>query len=131
MGNKEKGSNAERDLIHMFWATKQWTAIRVAGSGSMKYPAPDILASCSGIHLAIECKATSANYQYLEKREVEELVQFARTAGARALIAVKFNRTPWCFLNPDDLPATEKNYSVTPKLAERRGMTFEEITKNA
>lgn len=97
----------------------------------MKYPAPDILASNNGVHLAIECKATSAKQQYLEKREVKELVEFAKTAGARPLIAVRFNRTPWYFLNPDDLPATEKNYVVTPKMAERRGLTFEEITKSA
>lgn len=130
MGNKEKGSNAERELIHTFWATKQWTAIRVAGSGSMRYPAPDILASCNGMHLAIECKATKADYQYLEKREVKELVEFAKTAGARPLVAVRFDRKQWYFLNPDDLPATEKNYAITPELAELRGMTFEEITKN-
>lgn len=130
MSSKQKGSNAERELIHIFWATKEWTACRVAGSGSMKYPAPDIIANKAGISLAIECKSTSHSHQYLEKREVEELVAFAKMAGARPLVAVRFNRRPWFFLDPSDLKETDRNFAVTPELAERRGITFEELTKS-
>ncbi len=39
---KSKGSAAERELIHKFWANS-WGAIRVAGSGSSQFPSPDIL----------------------------------------------------------------------------------------
>jgi len=130
MSSKSKGSNAERELIHLFWATKKWTACRVAGSGSMKYPAPDIIANKEGVNLAIECKITSQNNQYLEKREVEELIEYARKAGARPLIAVRFNRKPWRFLNPDDLKKTEQNCVITPELAELRGLLFEELTQS-
>ena len=129
MGAKQKGSNAERELIHLFWATKVWTACRVAGSGSMKYPAPDIIANKAGVNLAIECKATSSKYQYLERREVDELVEYAKTAGARPLIAVRFDRSPWRFLNPFDLEKTAQNFVVTPELAVRRGLLFEELVK--
>jgi Holliday junction resolvase len=128
MGNKEKGSNAERELIHAFWA-KQWTACRVAGSGSMKYPSPDIIANRQGINLAIECKATNSKYQYLEKREVEELVAYAQIAGARPLVAVRFFRKEWRFLNPEDLSDSGKNLSVTQELSESKGITFEELIK--
>ena len=130
MGSKEKGSNAERELIHLFWGTKEWTACRVAGSGSMKYPAPDIIANKEGINLAIECKSTKSNNQYLEKREVAELIEYAKKAGARPLVAVRFNRMPWRFLDPADLEKTELNCVVTPELAERRGLTFEELTQS-
>jgi Holliday junction resolvase len=129
MSAKQKGSNAERELIHLFWATKEWTACRVAGSGSMKYPAPDIIANKEGMNLAIECKSTGSNNQYLEKREVDELVEYAIKAGARPLIAVRFDRKEWRFLNPDDLNITGKSFAVTPELAELRGLTFEELTK--
>lgn len=129
MKAKLKGSNAERELIHLFWGTKEWTACRVAGSGSMKYPSPDIIANKQGINLAIECKSTSSNNQYLEKREVAELVSYAKLAGARPLIAVRFDRQPWRFLNPDDLNPTEKNLVITPEMAELKGMTFEDLTK--
>ena len=129
MSSKQKGSNAERELIHLFWATKEWTACRVAGSGSMKYPAPDIIANKAGISLAIECKSTAQNNQYLEKREVKELISFAEMSGARPLIAVRFNRKQWRFLDPVDLGSTEQNFVVTLALAERRGLTFEELTR--
>ena len=127
MTAKQKGCNAERELIHAFWSVS-WTACRVAGSGSMKYPAPDIIANKKGINLAIECKATSSKYQYLEKREIDELVAYARMAGARPLIAVRFNRREWRFLNPDDLQCSGLNLVITPELAEARGLTFDELT---
>ena len=40
---KSKGSKAERDLIHMFWA-KGFGAMRAAGSGSTQHPSPDVIA---------------------------------------------------------------------------------------
>lgn len=129
MKAKLKGSNAERELIHLFWGTKEWTACRVAGSGSMKYPSPDIIANRQGINLAIECKATGGSSQYLEKREVEELVDYAKRAGARPLVAVRFNNKPWRFLNPDDLKATGQFFAITVEMAEFKGLTFEELTK--
>ncbi len=130
MKAKVKGSNAERELIHLFWGTKEWTACRVAGSGSMKYPSPDIIANKQGINLAIECKATGSNNQYLEKREVNELVQYAKVAGARPLIAVRFDRQQWRFLNPDDLKTTGQSFVITSEMAELKGLTFEDLTKS-
>lgn len=44
MSHKSKGINAEREIIHLFWSMPGWTACRVAGSGSMKYPSPDVIA---------------------------------------------------------------------------------------
>ncbi|MBI4146460.1 Holliday junction resolvase [Candidatus Woesearchaeota archaeon] len=129
MSNKQKGNNAERELIHLFWQTNQWTACRVAGSGSMKYPAPDIIANKQGINLAIECKSTKENNQYLEKREVKELVEYARRAGARPLIAVRFNSMHWRFVNPEDLNDTGNNYAINREHAELKGLLFEELIK--
>jgi len=125
----QKGSNAERELIHLFWA-KEWAACRVAGSGRQNYPAPDVIANRAGINLAIECKATKSNSQYLEKREVEELKAYAERAGARALIALRFNNTPWIFLSPDDLDQTAVSFVTTKEKAQLRGISFENLVKN-
>ena len=57
---KKKGTDAERDLIHIFWKNG-WAAVRIAGSGSMKYPSPDILAGKNGTLYAIECKTTKSS----------------------------------------------------------------------
>ena len=58
MSRKSKGINAERDLIHKFWNVEGWSAVRVAGSGSMKYPSADVLATNKLRRLAIECKTS-------------------------------------------------------------------------
>jgi len=130
MTSKIKGSNAERELIHLFWSTKDWTACRVAGSGSMKYPSPDIIASRGGLSLAIECKTTSKQYQYLEKKEIEELIDYSRKSGARPLVAVRFARKPWRFLDPNDLDKNKQSFSINVSLSELRGLTFEELAKS-
>lgn len=125
----QKGAKTERELIHLFWAN-QWAAVRVAGSGRQNYPAPDVIANKAGINLAIECKATKSTSQYLEKREVEELKAYAERAGARALIALRFNNTPWIFLNPDDLDQTDVSFVTTKEKAQLRGISFEQLTKH-
>ena len=125
----QKGAKTERELVHLFWA-QEWAACRVAGSGRQNYPAPDVIANKQGINLAIECKATKAESQYLEKREVEELKAYAARAGARALIALRFNNTPWIFLNPEDLDETPSSFVATKEKAQLRGTTFEQLTKH-
>lgn len=97
----------------------------------MKYPSPDIIAQKDGVNLAIECKATRDNNQYLEKREVDELIDYARRAGARPLVAVRFDRKPWRFLNPEDLDLKTASVGINQELAELRGLLFEELTKDA
>jgi len=127
--NKHKGCNAERELIHLFWKTNNWTACRVAGSGSMKYPSPDILAHRDGLSLAIECKITKSDYQYLEKREIEELLSFSKISGCRPFVAVRFFRSDWRFLAPEDLKDSGSSFVITPDIAELKGLLFEDIIK--
>ena len=55
--SKRKGTNAERDLIKLFWSVG-WAAVRVAGSGSMQFPSPDLLVGNKIRRLAIEVKTT-------------------------------------------------------------------------
>ncbi|RMD58341.1 Holliday junction resolvase [Candidatus Woesearchaeota archaeon] len=127
MANKQKGSAAERELIHMFWKTGKWTACRVAGSGSMRYPSPDIIANKNGINLAIECKKTSKNRQYFDAKEIESLLEYSKLAGARALVAIKFPKQPWKFLDASELLRTCENYVATKDLLELKGLEFREL----
>lgn len=128
MSVKEKGSNAERELLHMFWA-KGFAAVRSAGSGSMKYPGPDLIASNKARRLAIECKSTKKNKQYLDKHDVEQLREFCDIFGAEPWFAVRFSRTNWLFLSPEDIEKTEKGYVIDSKVAERRGLLIDEVIK--
>lgn len=126
MSRKSKGINAERELITLFWS-KGWASIRVAGSGSMRYPSADIIASNRLRRLAIECKSSKSKSKYLTKEEVEDLKTFAGLFGAEPWVAVRFDRTDWLFLVLEDLKDTGNNFLVSLELAKNKGLLFEEV----
>ena len=128
MSHKSKGINAERELIHAFWAVK-WAAIRVAGSGSSRYPSPDVLAGNASRRVAIECKASKDLVKYLTQKEVSELKTFSEIFGAEAWIGMRFNDMKWYFLALEDLRKTGKSLSISVELAKRKGLTFEELVE--
>jgi len=126
MPQKQKGSNAERDLVHKFWATGSWAAHRIAGSGSSKYPSPDIIASNNIRRLAIECKSSKTSV-YIPKEEIGALQEFSKMFGAEPWVAVRFDRQEWYFISIDDMNETNTNYSVSLELAKQKGLLFEEF----
>lgn len=127
MNKKGKGTCAERDLIHKFWGTNVWVAHRIAGSGSSKYPSPDIIASNNIRKLAIECKCSKIERVYIPKKEIEELKKFGEMFGAETWLGFKFSKIDWLFLAIDDLHRTEENYSISIEKAKTRGLLFEEL----
>ena len=129
MSVKSKGINAERELIHLFWSNK-WTAVRVAGSGSNRYPSPDILASNAVRRLAIEAKITKDKYKHFSADEIFQLKEFSCKFGAEPWIAIKFNRNSWFFLDLDSLTATGSNFSISLELAKNKGVSFGELIKD-
>lgn len=128
MSSKSKGINAERELIHMFWANG-WCAHRIAGSGSSKYPSPDIIAARVDRKLAIEAKVINELNKYLAAEDVEQLNVFSALFGAEAWIAVKFKRNDWFFIKTNELVKTEKGFSISLNLAKNKGMSFFDLLK--
>ena len=128
MNTKSKGSNAERELIHAFWE-HGFAAVRAAGSGSMKYPSPDVFALKGNRRIAIECKATKNQYKYFEKREIEELEKFSHMSRAEAYVAVKFKGHPWYFLQTVQLVEKDKSFLVDLVRAQERGISFEKLVE--
>lgn len=129
MSTKSKGTNAERELVHMFW-NSGWTAIRVAGSGSSRYPSADVIATGNSRIIAIESKATKDTAKYFPKEEISLFKEFCQRFGAEAWIAIKFIRKPWYFLKIEDLEHTSSNHCLTLGLAEKKGLSFEMLIKN-
>ena len=127
MSRKSKGTNAERELIRFFWNTGDWAAMRAAGSGSSRYPCPDILAGNNIRKLAIECKTSKNNNVYLQKKEILELGEFAKKFGAESWVGIRFDKNDWCFLSLEDIKSTEKGFSISAALARRKGLLFEEM----
>ena len=125
MSSKSKGINAERELVHRFWS-KGWTAVRIAGSGSSRYPSPDILAGNNARKLAIECKSTKRESKYLTKKEVLELKSFSQIFGAEPWIGVKFEKE-WFFISAHEIRETDKGFGVIESEARAKGLLFDEL----
>ena len=127
VNRKAKGTGAERELIHSFWKCG-WAAIRVAGSGSIKYPTPDILASNNLRKVAIEVKATKEDAQYITKDQIRQLGEFCKLFGAEAWIAVRFDNRGWFFVSLEELRETAGSFVLDYGKATALGMSFAEFT---
>src|SRR3989344_1851876 len=123
MSLKSKGINAERELVHMFWA-KDWACLRIAGSGSSRYPSPDLLVGNKLRRLAVECKTTKEKSKYFDKERIYSLRKFADVFGAEPWVAVKFKGHEWYFVPTDDLKETGQGFMVDSGMANRQGMRF-------
>ncbi len=127
---KAKGSRAERELV-AFFNEHGWSCLRAAGSGSSKYPAPDILAGNAIRRVAIECKVTKDEKKYIPNAEIEQLNTFAKNFGAEAWIGVKLGSNEWFFLMPEDAEKTAGSHVISLKIARLRGLRKEELLGNS
>ncbi len=100
----------------------------MAGSGSMPFPCPDLLAGKKGRALAIECKS-GKNTRYITKEQMNELTTFSRGFGAESWVGIRFNNEDWYFLKPQQLgkSRTGKNFFISRDLASEKGTTFKEL----
>jgi len=126
MSRKSKGINAERDLVHAFWG-KGYACVRIAGSGSSRYPSADLVVGKGSRKMVVECKATKKDKQYFDKTQIELFKQFATIFGGEPWIAVKFDRKEWSFLKIEELNDSGKNYCISDKKAPIIGRSFEEL----
>lgn len=126
---KAKGTAAENELIHQFW-DNEWVAIRVAGSGSTKYPSPDLLASCGHRKIVLEIKVVSSIKKYFPEQEIKDLEFFGEKFGTESWVGVKYEGNQWFFLPTNELDLTKSgNYVITLIEMKRKGFTFEEMIK--
>ncbi len=126
INQKAKGTKGERELVR-FFNEAGWSAIRVAGSGSSRYPSPDILAANAIRRLAIECKVTREQKKYFPPDEIEQLQTFSQRFGAESWMGVKFAGESWYFVLLEDLEQTKAGWAISAKDAKRRGLTAEEL----
>ena len=126
MDTKAKGTKGERELVKLF-NEAGWSCIRVAGSGSSRYPSPDLLAGNAIRRLAIECKVTKSHKKYLAPDEVKQLQTFSQKFGAEAWLGVRFLGEQWYFLMLEDLENTGNNWAVSLEQAKLKGLTIGEL----
>jgi len=126
--NKTKGANAERELLHMLSANG-FAVVRVAGSGMISETSADLIAGNSFKKFVIECKTCKSHKRYLEKQQISDLKEFAKKFGFPPLIAVKFNRQGWWFIEPGDLEDTGKNLAISLEDIKIKGQSFDDMIK--
>jgi len=127
--NKKRGSDAERELLHLL-SSRGFAVARVAGSGMMEETDCDLFAGNSKKKYAIEVKLSSEKKKYLRNEQISGLVEFAEKFGLSPIIAIKFLRQGWWFIEPEKLDKTDKALAISLEDIKKRGKSFEEITKN-
>ncbi len=127
MNRKSKGTAAERELVNLFWAGS-WACIRVAGSGSVRHPSPDLLAGQGHRTLAIEVKASRSRSVYLSKEEIRDLISFSAMFGAEPWVGIRFDRVGWYFITPEDMVETPSHFVASLEKVRMTGLLFEELT---
>jgi Holliday junction resolvase len=128
MANKNKGSNAERELLKLF-SENSWRAARVAGSGVNDDSPCDLIAGKLGKKFAIECKSTRKTTQYISKEQMQDFIIFSEIMGLNPVIAIKFFREGWLFVNPKELKDTGKNWAIKLDDAKSIGKRFGQLTE--
>lgn len=123
MANKHKGSNAERELLGIF-TENSWRAARVAGSGVNDNSPCDLIAGKGLRKFSIECKTTKKNRQYIDKTQIEDFLIFSEVFGMTPVIALRFCRQGWIFVNPCDMNDSGKSVNISLEEAQQKGKKF-------
>jgi len=124
MSNKKKGSDAERELLKLF-THHGWRAVRVAGSGTNDDSPCDMIAGKAGRKgYTVEAKSGRKKSIYISKEQIEDFILFSSMIGLTPVIALKFLRKGWLFLNPKDLRDSGKFWVADFEAAEEKGERF-------
>ena len=123
-----KGDRRERELVNAL-DESGFAVMRAPASGSAtERELPDVLAGDGETFYAIEAKSSAGDPIYLSGEEVESLLFFARNFGAKARIAVRFDREDWYFFHPGELYTTDAgSYRVKKETALAEGIDFSEF----
>ena len=122
--NKAKGTRCENELYDLF-IKAGYRCIRCAGSGSKDESYADLIAGKSSCgKYAIEAKSSKAPVKYITKDQIEQFVVFSEIFGLKPVVALRFNREGWLFVNPEQLRDSGKNWAITLEEAKKIGSRF-------
>jgi Holliday junction resolvase len=101
-----------------------YRAVRVAGSGMMENTACDLIAGKKGKKYCIEVKSSKKPCKYISKEQIEDFMIFAEIFGLKAIVALRFNREGWFFINPKQLEDSGKYWVISLEKARKKGKRF-------
>jgi len=127
--NKAKGSKAERELYQKF-VENNFRAVRVAGSGTMENADCDLIAGKSRQRkYAIEVKSSKKPTKYISKSQINNFLVFSEIFGLKPVIALRFSREGWLFVEPKHMRETINNWAITLDEARKKGKRFAQFFK--
>lgn len=130
MSIRRRGFSHERDLVVKLWK-KGFAVIRAPASGSKtkRTVYPDIVAIRDGIVLVFEVKTIGRVRDiYIESRQIEKLVEFARRAGGSGYVAIKIiGSGEWRFIPIDKLVKTAGGRFKVSKEVVENGVRLKEL----
>jgi Holliday junction resolvase len=122
--NKAKGSKVERELFQKFINDNRYRVVRVAGSGTMENADCDLIAGRKGRKYCIEVKASKKPVKYISKEQINNFMIFSEIFKLKPVIALRFNREGWLFVEPKHLRDAGKNFGITLEEAKEKGKKF-------
>lgn len=123
MSRYNKGANAERELIRLFWS-KGFAVARTAGSGKNRLPMPDLIVLGKGRQIVIEAKAWRNNYLNIRDEQMDELLKWEEVGGAEIFIAWKYPNKGWFFIEPKHF-SKKKHYSISFTKTQKVGVPID------
>ena len=84
----------------------------------------DLIAGKKGKKFAIEVKSSKKPVKYISKKQIDNFMVFSEIFALKPVIAVRFNRIGWYFLNPKDMEESDKNWVVNLEVIKKRGKRF-------
>jgi len=131
--SKKRASDYERVLVNRLWESGFAVMRAPSSSGTSKMPRPDILAGSAekNLMLVIEIKTSRQNVFYVQKSQIDGLLEFANRIGGQAYLGVKFvgKRMDFMFLSVPDSLAESKgdSYRVSINDVKNIGLDFSSL----
>ncbi len=130
---RRKGISYERRLVDLLWK-RGFACIRggASGAGSRRRFVPDVVAMKSGVIFVFEVKVRSdEDVIYIDVERIEKLMDFAKRAGGRAFIAVKYGGSEWRFVPVEklQLSSTGSSYKIDPETVKNSGLTIKDLER--
>ncbi len=125
-GSSQKGSRAERELIHAF-SDAGFCVIRAAGSGANSL-SPDMLAFKGPKQFAFESKAHDVGSLGLAKEQFRGLLFWEDNTGITTYVAWRRNRLGFRFVRLALFEENTASYSVSWKKALLADVKLEDLT---
>jgi len=128
--SKKLAADYERKIVNKFWKHGFAVMRAPSSSGTSLMPRPDVFAGSAdkGLMLALEIKTSRQNTFYVQKHQIEGLMEFAKRIGGQPYLAVKFvgKRMDFLYLAvPDGLTQSSgDSYRVNFNDLKENGIDF-------